>query len=191
MKIYDTRIEMIRDLVPRGSKIAELGVFQGAFLKQLTETLNPSHIIGVDFFTGMMGSGDQDGNNYTTVSLDEVYTELCRYAAEVPTVAVIKGNSSDVLLTYPDDYFDMIYIDADHGYVGCKRDLVVSRLKVKPNGWIMGHDYEINMSKAKTAWEFGVKKAVDEFCGEFNQTIYAKGYDGCVSYAIQNIKENA
>lgn len=188
MKVYDTRLDMIKDIIPPGSKIAELGVFQGKFLKQLTNTLNPSQIVGIDLFSGMMGSGDQDGNNYTTVSLDSVYGSLLRYAEETPTVTIVKGSSFEVLLTYPDNYFDMVYIDADHGYAGCKRDLCVSRSKVRPNGWIMGHDYEVNMSKATVAWEFGVRKAVDEFCSEFGQTIHAKGYDGCVSYAIQNVK---
>jgi hypothetical protein len=49
----------------------------------------------------------------------------------------------------------------------------------------MGHDYEMNMNKAKKAYDFGVRKAVDEFCCEFSQKIYAKGLDGCVSYAIK------
>ena len=49
----------------------------------------------------------------------------------------------------------------------------------------MGHDYEMNMNKAKTVYSFGVRKAVDEFCNTYKQTIYAKALDGCVSYAIQ------
>ncbi len=48
----------------------------------------------------------------------------------------------------------------------------------------MGHDYEMNMKKAKQVWEFGVKQAVDEFCAEKGLKISAKGMDGCVSYAI-------
>jgi hypothetical protein len=48
----------------------------------------------------------------------------------------------------------------------------------------MGHDYEMNMKKAKYAYNFGVKKAVDEFCTTYNQTILSKAYDGCVSYCI-------
>jgi hypothetical protein len=36
--------------------------------------------------------------------------------------------------------------------------------KVKPGGWIMGHDYEMNMQKARNFYTFGVRQAVDEFC---------------------------
>jgi len=48
----------------------------------------------------------------------------------------------------------------------------------------MGHDYEMNMSKSNRYYVFGVKQAVDEYCNSYNQTIFAKAMDGCVSYAI-------
>ena len=86
---------------------------------------------------------------------------------------------------FPSHTFDMIYIDGDHSYDGCKKDLIIAYDKIKNGGFIMGHDYEMNMIKAKTAYIFGVRNAVDEFCINYNQTIYAKAYDGCVSYAIQ------
>jgi hypothetical protein len=63
--------------------------------------------------------------------------------------------------------------------------LKIEYKKIKKGGWIMGHDYEMNMNKAKTVYSFGVRKAVDEFCNTYKQTIYAKALDGCVSYAIQ------
>ena len=49
----------------------------------------------------------------------------------------------------------------------------------------MGHDYEMNMNKAKRYYEFGVRKAVDEYCIEFNQEIITKAMDGCVSFCIK------
>jgi predicted O-methyltransferase YrrM len=89
------------------------------------------------------------------------------------------------LKTFDDNTFDMIYLDGDHEYKGVVKDLEVAYQKIKPNGWLMGHDYEMNMKKAKTSCHFGVKQAVDEFCERYNQRIYAKGMDGCVSFAIQ------
>lgn len=52
----------------------------------------------------------------------------------------------------------------------------------------MGHDYEMNMNKAHNTYDFGVKRAVDEFCMTYNQTILSKALDGCVSYCM-NIKK--
>jgi hypothetical protein len=179
---------MVTDLIKSGGVIAELGVFQGTFLKELHAAISPSFLVGIDLFTGTCGSGDQDGNNHITISLDDAYLNLLTSTASLSTIKIEKGYSSEVLLNYPDNHFDMIYIDADHSYEGCKRDLYISRAKTKPNGWIMGHDYELNMTKARTAWGFGVKQAVDEFCNETRLSIGAKGYDGCVSYGIRNEK---
>lgn len=142
----------------------------------------------IDTFTGVCGSGDQDGNNFTNCNLDKEYLNLIKYSYTHPSMRLLKGKSADVLSVMPDNTLDMIYIDGDHGYEGCKQDLELSFKKVKHNGWIMGHDYEMNMTKARTHYVFGVQKAVDEFCNTHKQSIVAKGLDGCVSYAIQVVK---
>jgi hypothetical protein len=56
---------------------------------------------------------------------------------------------------------DFVFIDADHGYEGCLRDLRAWYPKVKPGGIFSGHDYE-NTSYPK----FGVTQAVKEFAAE-------------------------
>lgn len=63
-------------------------------------------------------------------------------------------------------------------------DKILSTLEFG-KGYIMGHDYEMNMSKAKTRYNFGVKQAVDEFCNKYNHKILSKAMDGCVSYCIK------
>jgi predicted O-methyltransferase YrrM len=131
-----------------------------------------------------MGSGDHDGNNFGYVDLDKSYANLVQYYQAVPAIHVIRGDGVASLNTYPDDTFDMVYIDADHSYEGCKRDLEAASKKVKVGGYIMGHDYEMNMAKAQNVYHFGVKQAVDEFCLARGLRICAKGLDGCVSYAI-------
>jgi len=182
---YDTRIDMIRSLVPVGSKLCEVGVFKGEMAGVVQQLIQPSLYVLIDFFQGNMGSGDQDGNNFQYVDLDKSYTNLVQYYQSVPAIQVIRGDGVESLNTYPDDTFDMVYIDADHSYEGCKRDLEASVKKVKVGGYIMGHDYEMNMQKAQNVYHFGVKQAVDEFCLTRGLRICAKGLDGCVSYAIR------
>ena len=185
MLLFDTRVDMIKELVPQSSVISEIGVFRGDFMKQIVSILNPNIFIAIDIFSGYVGSGDQDGNNFITCNLDEEYLKLIEYFKLNTAVKFIKGYSTPSLITFPNDYFDMIYIDADHSYEGCKKDLDVSFNKIKQSGWIMGHDYGQNFLKSKTEYEFGVKQAVDEFCIKYNQTIYAKANDGCISFAIK------
>ena len=180
--IFETRERMVRFCVPSNSIIGEVGVFKGEFSKFLY-SLNPQKLILFDLFQGVTGSGDQDGNNFQYANLDDEYRNLSNLAQQ--NIVLEKGDSSLLLSNYPNEYFDMIYLDGDHSYEGVRKDLEQAILKVKKGGWIMGHDYEMNMAKAKTRWSFGVSRAVNEFCQNYKQTIFAKGNDGCVSFAIQ------
>jgi len=126
-----------------------------------------------------MCSGDCNGNYVVHADMSE------QYAVAQTLGEAYKGDSSTSLSTFGDDTFDMIYIDGDHSYEGAQKDLTVAYKKVKSGGWIMGHDYEMNMKKALTVYSFGVKRAVDEFCETYTQCVCAKGHDGCVSFAIQ------
>lgn len=176
---------MICELVKPAGVYAEIGVFEGVFSKFMVEALRPREFYMIDIFTGICVSGNEDGNNVITRNMDDMYSKLVEEMQSSPTVHVVKGRSADVLETLADSSLDMIYIDGDHGYNGCKQDLFLAYEKVKPGGWIMGHDYEMNMVKARTMYTFGVRQAVDEFCQTKNQSIYAKALDGCVSFAIQ------
>ena len=56
---------------------------------------------------------------------------------------------------FEDEFFDFVYIDADHSYEAVRADLEVWWPKLKPGGLFAGHDYDLKFS--------GVKTAVDEF----------------------------
>jgi len=180
---FPTRNEMIHHFIKPDSIICEVGVYMGDFANELLKT-KPSKLVLIDTWDGMHGSADVDGNNWTTVNLEDVYTFLETSTKSIPAIELRRGLSFQVLSTYPDNYFDVIYIDADHSYDGCKRDLELSMKKIKPGGIIMGHDYEINFAKANFVYVFGVKQAVDQICYKYNLQIAAKGMDGYVSYAI-------
>lgn len=185
MIFFNTRLEMINHLIPKNSYCVEIGVFEGVFSKQIQDIINPSKLYMIDLFNGLCSSGNEDGNFVVHRDLNQVYTNLKYYVQDKPNLILIKGNSVDILRSFEDNSIDMIYIDGDHSYEGCKKDLEASLPKIRSGGWIMGHDYEMNMNKTRNYYDFGVKKAVDEFCIRSNQTIYAKALDGCVSFAIQ------
>jgi hypothetical protein len=182
--IFETRELMVNSLISSNSIIGEIGVFKGDFSKFLCN-LHPQKLILIDTFQGVQPSGDQDGNNIQWVNLNDEYIKIKQWAINQNNITVEKGDSSSILSIYPNEFFAMIYLDGDHSYEGVKKDLEQAIRKVKKSGWIMGHDYEMNMKKAQTIWNFGVRQAVDEFCQKYNQTIFAKGNDGCVSFAIK------
>lgn len=183
IKPYETRENMIASLIPKNGIYGEIGVFKGEFAKWLTECLKPKKLYLYDLFEGITCSGNADGNNVVNADISTEYENLKRWAP--PNVIFFKGDSSLNISIMPDNYFDMIYIDGDHSYEGVKRDINVAFKKVKPGGFIMGHDYEMNMKKAHNYYNFGVDRAVNDFCQLSGQEIFTKALDGCVSFAIK------
>ena len=67
---------------------------------------------------------------------------------------------------------DWIYVDGDHSYEGCLRDLENSLLVVKEGGHILGDDFGWPNAK----WfKPGVTKAVKEFINNHNLTMLRHG----------------
>ena len=87
---------------------------------------------------------------------------LVSFAQEVESGRVIvhRGDSGVVSASFPDDYFDWVYIDGNHLYEFVKRDLEGFYAKTKSGGLIAGDDYQDG-----GWWGGGVKTAVDEFVG--------------------------
>ncbi|WIA10859.1 hypothetical protein OEZ85_011025 [Tetradesmus obliquus] len=139
----------------------------------------------VDLFAGLMFSGDQDGNNGRTLDLAQALPGLIMHFAGDHRVSILQDRSDFFLAAIPDRCLDIVYIDADHSYEAVSRDLDLALRKVRSGGYVCGHDYEMNMSKACTYYDFGVRRAVDEFCALHGLEICAKGMDGCVSFCIR------
>jgi hypothetical protein len=184
--IFDTRVEMLKSLVQPNSCIAEIGVFAGDFAKEILTTVKPSKLVLIDAWGGdIIVSGDVDGNNVRFINANILYgMVLGRFMADMDVISIHK-EYSDYISTFPDNYFDTIYIDADHEYPGVFNDLKRAFPKVKNGGFIMGHDIEMNHDKTAANYTFGVKRSVEEFCETYNQKVYAKGMDGCVSFAVK------
>lgn len=75
---------------------------------------------------------------------------------------VHRGTSEAVLPTFPDGYFDSVYIDGNHAEDFVRADLAMALAKVKKGGIIAGDDY---------LWDRGgdgrsVQRAVDGFVRE-------------------------
>lgn len=177
MKILKTRIDLL-DIVEKEKKICEIGVFKGEFSKLLINTLTPTELHLIDIFEGKMCSGDKDGNNIIWTNLDEEFVKLKKHFSDNDNIYLHKGFSSEILKSFDNEYFDMIYIDGDHSYNGVKKDLEISFEKVKKGGYICGHDYTTVMFP-------NVVKAVDEFCTDKKLVIDYITQDGCPSFCIK------
>lgn len=81
----------------------------------------------------------------------------------------IKKTSEEASKDYPDEYFDLVYIDGAHDYDNVKKDILNWLPKVKENGVISGHDYYAFQSNTDT----DVKKILDELFKGIDVKIYS------------------
>ena len=177
MKILKTRIDFFK--AHPGLVMAELGVYRGEFSRELL-TCKPKFLYLVDIWTGVTTSADRDGkNNSVDWDIFKTYVKLCHEFVNDP-VMVIRGSSANFLESMPDNSLDCVYIDSDHSYFTVHQELELSIAKVKPGGWITGHDY-VDLAP-------GVIRAVDEFLLKTGYKIEYMSEDGCPSYYIKNNK---
>lgn len=187
IKKFDSREDMLSYYIKNNLIGAEIGVFEGDFSEFLFKK-NPLKLYLIDIFEGICGSGDVHGNNFKYIDLSKSFLNLVEKYKNIKNIEIFKGNSHAFFNSISNNYLDYIYIDADHSYDGVKKDLENSRMKVKNNGYIFGHDYSINKAKTQQNYSFGVKQAVDEFCIKYNLNIEGIANDGCTSFCIKNIK---
>jgi predicted O-methyltransferase YrrM len=71
---------------------------------------------------------------------------------------MMKCTSVEAAPVITDESLDFVFIDAQHTYEACKEDIETWFPKVRPGGFITGHDYR---------WD-GVNRAVTEFAQQRN-----------------------
>ena len=115
-----------------------MGTYKGEFARHLLAACEPKslHLVDLDFSL-----------------LDPTVGQDARVQRH-------NGLSHEVLATFPDAYFDWMYIDADHSYAGVTRDADAAAPKVKPGGFLVFNDFA-HMDPFLGA--YGVHRAVVDF----------------------------
>lgn len=141
---------------------AEIGVFKGKNSKQLLEALPYLELHMIDRWMEYTDAEKSKGAGvFISHFLPRQWKNIQRIAqrkvAEYGDRAkIVRMESTRAAEIYPKGFFDFVFIDGDHSYVGCKRDIKLWLPKVKQGGYLCGHDYTRE----------GVKKAVSRFFPE-------------------------
>jgi hypothetical protein len=140
-------------------RICELGVESGINFHNLLRC-QPEEAIGVDLWGDMMLRTITDCQSHARML--EHYENAKRVIANKPNARYFKAHTAQAVRAFRDEYFDFIYLDADHSYESTKRDMALWWPKLKKGGVFGGHDYFRHTS----SYQFGVVEAVDEFVAE-------------------------
>jgi SAM-dependent methyltransferase len=114
--------------------------------------------------------------------LEILYQRVLRRFEDDSRIRVARGLSYEVLATYPDEYFDFIYIDADHDFHPVLSDLWEAKRILKKGGLILGHDFDMDRSNG---WSnHNVIEGVLSFCKHSGFRVIALSADLGSTYVL-------
>jgi FkbM family methyltransferase len=169
---------LVNDLFPEGKGV-EIGVLRGDYSKIILERWHKGEMYLIDAWRHLDEYVDMNGR-------DDQYhydclLQTCKNTKQWQDRAhIIRMDSVKSANMFPDEFFDFIYIDADHSYEGVVRDLQAWWPKIKKGGLFCGDDYIpddgdiwlTGQGDPIYAGKFGVRKAVNEFVKEKNLNLY-------------------
>ena len=88
--------------------------------------------------------------------------EFAQVWASHGNIIPIQGFSIESAQLFQDSTLDMVYIDGRHDYPSVKDDILAWLPKIKPGGWLTGHDIDLDGDR--------VLKAVTEIIGNDYKT---------------------
>lgn len=182
---YMSRAQLMK-FMPPGGCVAEIGVFRGEFSEAILEGACPDALHLIDPWRHLPEPGyGRDASNVADTEHEANYRHVRRRFEEPVSsgqVVVHRGLSEDVHAEFPDSFFDWIYIDGNHTFEGVLSDLELYAPKVKPDGFILGHDF--TNYPGYVACGYGVVPAVARFRKAHGFALLLLTGESCPSFVL-------
>jgi len=146
--------KMMLDRMPKGARVAEIGVAFGDFSREILGRCCPSYLYLIDAW---LSERYREGLN----KIEEEFAE--QISSE--KIVIKQGLSTDVLEDLEENSLDWVYIDTNHTYETTLQELELCHKIIAPDGRIAGHDF--CTGNVINAVPYGVVEAVTEFCKDF------------------------
>lgn len=151
--------------------VIEVGVNHGNLSRQLLSARDDLHLYMVDSY---LGEQDQPEEYKSTKDKNAFRSQGQASAAYQKALAIqqqypdrcymLNMDSLTAAKSFKEKSADLVFIDADHSYEGCLKDIEAYRDIARE--WIGGHDYK----NPQPQFDFsGVDRAVEETFGEVEQ----------------------
>lgn len=157
MKKYDCQV------------ICELGVCNGVNLSQMIKH-KPKIAIAIDSWIED-GKISRNHGRATQSELDKQYSDFKKSVTDKSFIQIYREYTFDAVKHFKNNYFDVVYVDADHSYEACLRDIIDWYPKVKKGRFLFGDDYRVYEGRRRGI-SFGVIEAVNEFVKRNNLEFY-------------------
>jgi hypothetical protein len=151
------------DNINEGDVCAEVGVLKGDYANLISlQPISKLHLIdpwiSIVDIPHRWHAVPQD-------IMDEYKSEVHERFTKNESVEIVEKYSADAVLDFEADYFNWIYLDANHTY-----SFVIEHIrnwwgKLKTGGYICGNAY-IDNPIARNVLDFGVIPAIDDFIEE-------------------------
>jgi len=132
---------------------AEIGTAEGLFSNDLLNG-GLEKLYSVDAWATIPGQKGDGG--FDQAWHDKNYQDAVkRLEPHGEKSVILRGLSGAMSIHVPDNSLGLVYVDCDHSYEGCFKDLCVWMPKLVEGGVMAMHDF--------LARQYGVKKAVEDF----------------------------
>lgn len=159
---YDETFNFLINTIPEGGKFAECGAWLGRSSSYLCDTIaNHRPDITPYIIDSWQGSIDELETFHKIATETDIYKIFLENMGD-RKFEHLRALSVDACKQFPDEYFDVIFIDMCHAYEFVKQDLEIWYPKLKYNGYFAGHDISSP----------GVSRAVAE---KFKEILYYPG----------------
>lgn len=148
---------------------AELGVFDGITFFYLLRHCSRLKILGVDVWDPSHQEGPtKSGEKCRCIHCEDTRRRRRMFSgpatmraavelqvASFPNGRLFVGKTSAAVRTVDDDSLDFVFIDADHSVEGVFEDILNWVPKIKPGGFLVGHDWNMDSVKIGVMQAFG------------------------------------
>lgn len=182
-KIDELRLEAVLARIQPTTLGAEIGVFRAEFARDILRRW-PGTMYLIDPWRPLGEEYQDSSNQGHPHSRNALHSAVKNLRGMEARAIMIRATGAEAVHLFQDASLDWVYIDANHTYTATSQDLRMWWPKVKPGGWLMGHDYlplsypsrqdlwigpcpgggfEIKPDPLESFGAFGVNPAVDEF----------------------------
>ncbi len=160
-----TKRDVVRERLlaqmPKGAKVAEIGVWEGGFSRRILEICQPAELHLIDPWQYMPEFGNTGfGRKKNEFLMEEKYKAVVDAFRADPRVIIHRATSAEALARMADGSLDWVYIDGNHNEPFVGEDIALCLRKVKACGIITGDDFNWQADESGAPVKAAVEAAV-------------------------------